>query len=105
MGESERLDRIGVAALLELENELGHGLVLGVEVEQDRHIAKLERRIDECDLLAQFRSSRHGQVYGDSRPTDAALRAEDGHDPALRGWILGARCRRGVDWPSRARGR
>src|ERR1035437_8180121 len=80
MGEREGVDRIRIVSILELGDELGHGLVLGVQVEQYRDIAKLKRRVDECHLLAQLRRGGHGQVDGDRGSADTALGAEYGYD-------------------------
>ena len=73
---------LGLAAGLELGDEVGDRLVLGVEVEQDADVAELERAVDEGDLLAELGGRGDGQVDGDRGPADAALGAEDGDDLA-----------------------
>ena len=53
-------------------------LFFGIEVQQDADVAELERAVDEDGLLAELGGGRDGEVDGDRRPTDAALRAEHG---------------------------
>ena len=113
--DHERVDRLDlVAGLLELRDEVGDGLVLGVQVEQYADVAELEGAVDDDDPLAELGGGRDGQVDGHGRATDAALRAEHGHDLAGLAARVRARPVRSPSaaaggappcgWPSRARG-
>ncbi len=76
------MDSTSLPACSSSGHEVGDRLVLGIEVEQDAHVAELERAIDEDDLLAQFRGGGDRHVHRDRRASDAALGAEQRDDQA-----------------------
>ena len=82
VGHRVRVHGVGIAARLEVRHEFEHRLVLGVEVQQNGHVAELERAVHEHDLLVQLGGGYNGQIDGDGRASDTTLGAEDGHDGA-----------------------
>jgi hypothetical protein len=94
VGRRCSVDDVGIGAL-EVRDELEHRLVLGVEVQQDGHVAELERAVDEDHLLVELGCGGDGQVDGDGGPADAALGAEDRHDGAEVVGLRSAARRRG----------
>ena len=92
--DHEGVDRLDSPAL-ELGDEVGDRLALGVQVEQDAHVAELEGAVHEDDLLAELGRGGDREVDRDGGAADAALGAEDRDD--LAGLAAGSpdRCRVG----------
>ena len=79
--DHERVDGVELAQF-KLGNEVGDGLRLRVQVEEHAHVAELEGRVDDHDLLVEHRRGRDSEVDRHGRATDAALGAENGDDQA-----------------------
>ena len=80
VADERAVDHVHVA-VGDVAQDVHDGLVLGVEVEQDAHVAELEAGIHEGDRLAQLRGQGHGEVDRERGAAHAALGREERHHP------------------------